>query len=155
MNAGARGFIVKDAPGGELAAAVRRVAAGEVVLDPALAVASLSAGPSPLTDREADGSRAALPGATIADMADTVHVSPGTVRNCLSTAIGKTGGATVPRRRPTVAVRDAARRPRLSPGPPRAGRWRWAGCLHGMSRRGCAHRPEAGAATPAEMRYGS
>lgn len=91
MDAGARGFIVKDAPADELASAVRRVAAGEVVLDPGLAAASLSAGPSPLTDREADVLRAALPGATVADIADTLHLSPGTVRNYLSTAIGKVG----------------------------------------------------------------
>jgi two-component system, NarL family, response regulator DesR len=91
MDAGARGFIVKDAPADELASAVRRVAAGEVVLDPSLAAASLSAGPSPLTDREADVLRAALPGAAVADIAGTLHLSPGTVRNYLSTAIGKIG----------------------------------------------------------------
>ena len=91
MDAGARGFVVKDAPADQLVAAVRRVAAGEVVLDPGLAAASLSAGSSPLTDREADVLRAALPGATIADIATTLHLSPGTVRNYLSTAIGKVG----------------------------------------------------------------
>ena len=54
MEAGARGFLVKDAPVEDLAAAIRRVLAGESVVDPTLAAAALSAGPNPLTDRERD-----------------------------------------------------------------------------------------------------
>jgi two-component system response regulator DesR len=54
MEAGARGFVVKDAPPEQLADAVRRVAAGERVVDPALAAASLAGGGSPLTGRERD-----------------------------------------------------------------------------------------------------
>ncbi|RKT02761.1 LuxR family two component transcriptional regulator [Streptomyces sp. 3211.6] len=91
MEAGAAGFLVKDGPVEELAAAVRRVLAGETVIDPALAAAALSAGPNPLTPREADVLNAAVDGATVADIAARVHLSESTVRNYLSAAIGKTG----------------------------------------------------------------
>ncbi|GGL01713.1 DNA-binding response regulator [Sphaerisporangium melleum] len=91
MEAGARGFMVKDGPVEELAAAVRRVLAGELVVDPALAAAALSAGPSPLTDRERDVLAAAADGSTVADIAGRLHLSESTVRNYLSAAIGKTG----------------------------------------------------------------
>ncbi|WP_030192467.1 response regulator transcription factor [Streptomyces sp. NRRL S-87] len=91
MEAGAAGFLVKDGPVEELAAAIRRVLAGEKVIDPALAAAALSAGPSPLTARERDVLSAAVDGATVADIAARLHLSPATVRNYLSSAIGKTG----------------------------------------------------------------
>jgi two-component system response regulator DesR len=91
LEAGASGFLIKDAPVEELAAAIRRVLAGEKVIDPGLAVAALSAGPSPLTDRERDVLAAAVDGATVADIAGTLHLSESTVRNYLSSAIGKTG----------------------------------------------------------------
>lgn len=91
MDAGAAGFLVKDGPVEELAAAVRRVLAGETVIDPALAAAALSAGPNPLTPREVDVLSAAVDGATVADIAAKVHLSESTVRNYLSSAIGKTG----------------------------------------------------------------
>ncbi|MBP2402604.1 Transcriptional activator protein ExaE [Streptomyces netropsis] len=90
MEAGASGFLVKDGPVEELAAAIRRVLAGERVIDPALAAAALSAGPNPLTQRERDVLAAAVDGATVADIAARVHLSPATVRNYLSAAIGKT-----------------------------------------------------------------
>ncbi|MBO0868865.1 MAG: response regulator transcription factor [Micromonosporaceae bacterium] len=90
MEAGASGFLVKDAPVEELAGAVRRVLAGERVVDPALAAAALSAGPNPLTDRERDVLRAAVDGSTVADIAGRLHLSESTVRNYLSSAIGKT-----------------------------------------------------------------
>ncbi|GGZ62013.1 response regulator transcription factor [Streptomyces subrutilus] len=90
MEAGAAGFLVKDGPVEELAAAVRRVLAGERVIDPALAAAALGAGPSPLTPREVDVLNAAADGATVADIAARVHLSESTVRNYLSAAIGKT-----------------------------------------------------------------
>ncbi|MET9645072.1 response regulator [Streptomyces syringium] len=90
MEAGASGFLVKDGPVEELAAAIRRVLAGERVIDPALAAAALSAGPNPLTQRERDVLAAAVDGATVADIASRVHLSPATVRNYLSAAIGKT-----------------------------------------------------------------
>lgn len=91
MDAGAAGFLVKDGPVEELAAAVRRVLAGETVIDPALAAAALSAGPNPLTPREIDVLGAATDGATVADIAARVHLSESTVRNHLSSVIGKTG----------------------------------------------------------------
>ncbi|MFC4534735.1 response regulator [Sphaerisporangium dianthi] len=91
MEAGAWGFLVKDGPVEELAAAVRRVLAGERVIDPALAAAALSTGPSPLTDRERDVLTAAADGSTIADISRRLHLSESTVRNYLSSAIGKTG----------------------------------------------------------------
>jgi two-component system response regulator DesR len=91
MEAGVLGFVVKDAPADELAAAVRRVAAGERVVDPALAAATLAGGPSPLTGRERDVLVAARDGATIADIAARLFLSEGTVRNYLSAAITKTG----------------------------------------------------------------
>ncbi|MFF4772856.1 response regulator [Microtetraspora fusca] len=91
MEAGAYGFLVKDGPVEELAAAIRRVLAGERVIDPALAAAALSTGPSPLTDRERDVLAAAADGSTVADIAARLHLSESTVRNYLSSAIGKTG----------------------------------------------------------------
>ncbi|MEV8389913.1 MULTISPECIES: response regulator transcription factor [unclassified Streptomyces] len=91
MEAGAAGFLVKDGPVEELAAAIRRVLTGETVVDPALAAAALSAGPSPLTARERDVLNAAVDGATVADIAERLRLSESTVRNYLSSAIGKTG----------------------------------------------------------------
>ncbi|WP_295843425.1 response regulator transcription factor [uncultured Microbacterium sp.] len=92
MQAGASGFVVKDTPAAELADAVRRVSQGLRVVDPALAAESLAQGDSPLTERETDVLAAARDGGSIADIARTVHLSEGTVKNHLSSAIGKTGG---------------------------------------------------------------
>ncbi len=94
LEAGASGFVVKDTPARELAEAVRRVHAGLRVVDPALATESLVGGPNPLTDRERDVLAEALKGAPIAAIAAHVHLSQGTVRNYLSSAIGKTGTST-------------------------------------------------------------
>jgi two-component system response regulator DesR len=91
MESGALGFVVKDAPAEQLADAVRRVARGERVVDPALAAATLAGGPSPLTGRERDVLVAARDGATVADVAAKLFLSEGTVRNYLSSAIAKTG----------------------------------------------------------------
>ncbi|MFE5943615.1 response regulator [Streptomyces sp. NPDC056480] len=91
MEAGAAGFLVKDGPVEELAEAIRQVLRGETVIDPALAAAALGAGPNPLTARERDALAAAVDGATIADIAAALHLSESTVRNYLSSAIGKTG----------------------------------------------------------------
>jgi two-component system response regulator DesR len=91
MEAGALGFVVKDAPAEQLADAVRRVARGERVVDPALAAATLAGGSSPLTARERDALVAARGGATVADIARLLFLSEGTVRNYLSAAISKTG----------------------------------------------------------------
>jgi len=91
MQAGAAGFLVKDGPVEDLAAAIRRVLTGEHVIDSALAAAALSAAPNPLSPRERDVLAAAVDGATVADIAATLHLGEGTVRNYLSAAIGKTG----------------------------------------------------------------
>lgn len=91
LQAGAAGFVVKDTPARELADAVRRVHAGLRVVDPKLATDSLVAGESPLTPRETDILRAARGGGSVADIARSVFLSEGTVRNHLSGAIGKTG----------------------------------------------------------------
>ncbi|WP_328940149.1 response regulator transcription factor [Streptomyces tauricus] len=90
MEAGAAGFLVKDGPVEELARAVRRVLTGETVIDPALAAAALGAGPNPLTARECDVLKASVDGATVADIASKLSLSESTVRNYLSSAIGKT-----------------------------------------------------------------
>ena len=91
MESGALGFVVKDAPAEQLAEAVRRVAAGQRVVDPALAAATLAGGASPLTGRERDVLVASRDGATVADIAARLFLSEGTVRNYLSAAIAKTG----------------------------------------------------------------
>jgi two-component system response regulator DesR len=90
MSAGAAGFVVKDAPPEQLVDAVRRVHGGLRVVDPALAAESLARGASPLTDRERDVLCAASDGGTVSDVAKALHLSEGTVRNHLSSAIGKT-----------------------------------------------------------------
>ncbi|MFG2147648.1 response regulator [Streptomyces sp. BR1] len=89
MESGADAFLVKDAPAAQLAAAVRKVLAGERVIDPTLAAAALAEGANPLTDRERDVLRAAANGATNAELARTLSLSQGTVRNYLSMAIQK------------------------------------------------------------------
>lgn len=94
MASGAAGFVVKDTPADELAEAVRRIAAGLRVVDPALAADSLVLGESPLTPREAEVLQAAADGATVAVIAKRVHLSEGTVRNHLSASMGKTGAGT-------------------------------------------------------------
>ncbi len=92
MQAGASGFVVKDTPAAQLADAVRRVQQGLRVVDPTLAAESLAHGDSPLTERETDVLEAARTGGSIADIARILHLSEGTVRNHLSSAIGKTAG---------------------------------------------------------------
>jgi two-component system response regulator DesR len=94
MTAGAAGFLLKDAPAAELARAIRRALAGERIVDPGLAAAALSEGDSPLTPRERDVLAAAREGETVADIAGAVHLSPGTVRNYLSSAMQKLGART-------------------------------------------------------------
>lgn len=104
LQAGASGFVVKDTPARQLADAVRRVHAGLRVVDPALAADSLVSGESPLTDRETDVLRAARDGASVATIAGALFLSAGTVRNHLSSAIGKTGAAN---RTEAVRIADA------------------------------------------------
>ncbi|WP_242886939.1 response regulator transcription factor [Actinomadura litoris] len=90
MEAGVSGFLVKDGPIEDLVAALRRILAGERVVDPVLAATALSVGPNPLTGRERDVLTAAADGSTVADIAARLHLSESTVRNYLSAAIGKT-----------------------------------------------------------------
>jgi two-component system response regulator DesR len=94
MEAGASGFLVKDAPAEQLADAIRRVHQGLRVVDPALAAETLASGESPLTGRERDVLVAARSGGTVADIARLLVLSEGTVRNYLSSAMGKTGART-------------------------------------------------------------
>ncbi|MGW0518219.1 response regulator transcription factor [Crossiella sp. NPDC003009] len=94
MSAGAAGFVVKDAPPEQLVDAVRRVHAGLRVVDPGLAAESLSSGASPLSAREREVLACARDGGTVSDVAKALHLSEGTVRNHLSSAIGKTGART-------------------------------------------------------------
>lgn len=91
LEAGASSFVVKDTPSDELAEAVRTVARGGRVVDPMLATEVVVGGPNPLTEREREVLAVALDGRSAADIAAKVHLSPGTVRNHLSSAIGKTG----------------------------------------------------------------
>ena len=91
MAAGASGFLLKDAPAVQLAQAIRRVTAGERVVDPALAAAALAEGESPLTSRETDVLGAAASHDAISEIASRLHLSPGTVRNHLSAAMQKLG----------------------------------------------------------------
>ena len=89
MEGGAAGFLLKDAPAHELAAAIRRAVAGERVVDPGLAAAALSQGESPLTPREHEVLEASRRYATVAELAGALHLSPGTVRNHLSSVMQK------------------------------------------------------------------
>lgn len=91
LDAGARGFVVKETPAEQLADMVRAVHAGQRVIDPALATEALFSGANPLTEREREILRLALDGGTVADIAARVYLSEGTVRNHLSAAIGKMG----------------------------------------------------------------
>ena len=92
LEAGASGYLLKDSPAEHLANAVRRVKAGGRVVDPELAAEAWSE-PDPLTDRERQVLRMAGEGQTSADIASTLHLSEGTVRNYLSEAISKLGAA--------------------------------------------------------------
>jgi two-component system response regulator DesR len=89
MESGAVGFLLKDAPAGELALAIRRVLTGERVVDPDLALSALTDGDNPLTGRERELLRVSLEGLSIADIAARFYLSEGTIRNHLSTAIHK------------------------------------------------------------------
>ena len=89
VDAGVTGFLLKDAPPAELAAAIRRTAKGEKVVDSQLALAALSEGSSPLTPRERDVLAMSRTGASVEEVARTLHLTNGTVRNHLSIAIQK------------------------------------------------------------------
>ena len=97
------GFLVKDTPAADLADAVRAVAAGRRVIDPKLALAALEIPDNPLSPRETEILRRFATGAGPAEIADTVHLSYGTVRNYLASAVTKLGA-----RNRVDAVRIAA-----------------------------------------------
>lgn len=110
MEAGARGFLLKDTPASTLADALRRVARGQRVVDPTLALAALSEGANPLSEREREALALVATRGTIADIAERLALSEGTVRNHLSSAIQKVGA-----RNRAEAARIAAQKGWLEP----------------------------------------
>lgn len=93
LAAGVRGFLPKTTSAATLADVVRRVAAGQRYVDPALAAEAIGAGDSPLTPREADVLALAESGGPVEEIAARAHLSTGTVRNYLSSAAAKLGAA--------------------------------------------------------------
>ena len=93
MDAGARGYLLKDRPAKELADAVRRVHRGLRVVDPELATEAWNAELDPLTDRERQILQRAGDGRSSTEIAQELHLSEGTVRNYLSEAIAKLGAS--------------------------------------------------------------
>lgn len=91
MEAGVDGFIVKDTPPEELAEAIRRVHAGLRVIDPTLARDSLLVPDNPLSDRETQVCQQLFQGKSSPAIAKALHLSPGTVRNHISSIMSKTG----------------------------------------------------------------
>lgn len=93
LDSGARGYLLKDRPASELAAAIRRVHGGLRAIDPELAAEAWSADVDPLNDRERQILQRAGDGRTSAEIATELRLSEGTVRNYLSEAIAKLGAA--------------------------------------------------------------
>ncbi|WP_394277175.1 response regulator [Luteococcus sp.] len=91
LAAGVRGFLPKTVAASTLARVIREVAAGGRHVDPQLAAEAMAAGDSPLTAREADVLELAADGAPVEEIALRAHLSPGTVRNYLSSAVAKLG----------------------------------------------------------------
>lgn len=91
FEAGASGFILKDAPANQLAQQIRKIMAGEHVVDAQLAAECLVLGGNPLTEREREILIEAEKGGTINAMARNLHSSSGTIRNHISMIIAKTG----------------------------------------------------------------
>ncbi|WP_147795111.1 response regulator transcription factor [Cellulomonas sp. Y8] len=94
LQAGVDGFLPKSRPAQDVAEVIRLVASGRRYVDPEVAADALADERSPLTDRELDVLRAGRRGETIAQIAAAVHLSPGTVRNHVSSILGKVGVAT-------------------------------------------------------------
>jgi len=113
LEGGAADHLLKDRPATDLASAIRRVLAGETVVDPELALGALSMGANPLTAREVEVLAQARDLATIADISGALHLSVGTVKNHLSVIIAKLGA-----RNRVDAVRTAQERGWLG-SPPR------------------------------------
>ncbi|MFD1936386.1 MULTISPECIES: response regulator transcription factor [Nonomuraea] len=89
LGAQVDGFVLKTAPPEELTAAIRKVAGGQRVLDPSLAVTAWDLADNPLTPREADVLRMAAGGAEAPEIAAQLYLSAGTVRNYLTTIVAK------------------------------------------------------------------
>jgi two-component system response regulator DesR len=83
------GFLLKDAPSDNLAKGIREVAAGGRVVDPQLAMSAWDSEQSPLTDREIEILRLASAGHDPVDIAGELFLSPGTVRNHLTSIVNK------------------------------------------------------------------
>ena len=90
MEAGASAYLLKDAPADSLASAIRAARTGQRVVDPELAAEAWSE-PDPLTHRERQVLRLSAAGGSTPDIAEKLNLSEGTVRNYLSSAIGKLG----------------------------------------------------------------
>ena len=90
LDAGARGYLLKDSPSEDLAAAIRKVHAGGKVIAPELALEAWGQA-DPLSDRERQVLRLAGEGLSAPDIGERLHLSHGTVRNYLSEAISKLG----------------------------------------------------------------
>lgn len=91
MAGGIAGFVLKDAPVESLAAAIRRCAAGEDVIDAGLAAQALRAGPSPLSPAEREVLAACAEGLPTPELARRLSLSEGTVRNKVSEILAKLG----------------------------------------------------------------
>lgn len=89
MASGVSGFLLKHSPPGDLVEAIRKVVAGEQVVDPQLAMAALRKADNPLAAREVDVLRMAATGAEADEIAVRLSLSRGTVRNYLSSAVMK------------------------------------------------------------------
>ncbi|MFS0733799.1 response regulator transcription factor [Microbacterium sp. 1P10UB] len=104
LSAGVDGFLPKSRRADDVAAVIREVAAGRRYVDPEIAADALSDERSPLTERELDVLRTGEQGATIAQIAASLHLSPGTVRNHVSSVLGKLGVQT--RQQATIMARE-------------------------------------------------
>jgi two-component system, NarL family, response regulator DesR len=93
LDAGVRGYLLKERPASELAEAIRHVHSGLRAIDPALAAEAWTADPDPLSDRERQILQRAGDGRSSAEIAAELRLSEGTVRNYLSEAIAKLGAA--------------------------------------------------------------
>lgn len=94
LNEKVAGFVTKSTPAEELAKVIRDVVAGKRYVDPDIAATALGGERSPLTDRELDVLRAGRDAATVQQIAEQLYLAPGTVRNYLSSAMGKLGVGT-------------------------------------------------------------
>ena len=93
MESGVAGFLLKDAPSAQLLRAIRQVVSGQPILDAERTLAALRTGSNPLTPRERTVLRAARNGASVTEIAASLVLSEGTVRNYLSEAIQKIGAS--------------------------------------------------------------